>query len=80
MIEDGTRMGDRKWINRKKRSNRERKSKDECKTLRGGRRKRWRRNTVLEGIQRRKEKPRCRNKSVVVEAFGQTQSARSYSG
>lgn len=40
MIEDGTRMGDRKWINRKKRSNRERKSKDECKTLRGGRRKR----------------------------------------
>lgn len=29
-------MGDRKWINGKKGSNRERKSKDECKTLRGG--------------------------------------------
>ena len=29
-------MGDRKWINGKKGSNRERKSKDGCKTLRGG--------------------------------------------
>lgn len=55
MIEDGTRMGDRKWINRKKRSNRERKSKDECKTLRGGRRKRWRRSCIGRNTEEERE-------------------------
>lgn len=45
-------MGDRKWINGKKGSNRERKSKDECKTLRGGGEKeRDGGGVVLEGIE-----------------------------
>lgn len=44
-------MGDRKWINGKKGSNGERKSKDECKTSERGEKERDGGGVVLEGIE-----------------------------
>lgn len=44
-------MGDRKWINGKKGSNRKRKSKDECKTSERGEKERDGGGVVLEGIE-----------------------------